>query len=212
MTGVPAGVLQGPDGRSRCPWPGLTHEDYRAYHDQEWGHPVHGERAVFERLSLEAFQAGLSWLTILRKRPAFRAAFAGFDPEVVAGFGPDDVVHLLGHPGIVRNRRKIEATIANAAATLALRAAGTPLDRLVWSFRPEPGPVPQSFSELPAQTDASKALARALKQAGFTFVGPTTMYALMQSAGLVNDHLAACFLRDEVARHQAAALHPAAGT
>jgi len=189
----------------RC-WP-TDDPLYLAYHDTEWGRPLTTERGLFEKIALEGFQSGLSWVTILRKREGFRGAFQAFDPERVASFGPDDVDRLLADPGIVRNRRKIEATIANAAATLALRAAGTPLDALVWSFRAEPGRAPQSLSDVPSQTDGSKALSKALKQAGFSFVGPTTMYALMQSAGLVNDHIAACLIRDEVA-HAQAALHP----
>lgn len=193
----------------RC-WP-TDDPLYLAYHDTEWGRPLTCERGLFEKIALEGFQSGLSWITILHKREGFRAAFAGFDPEKVAAFGPGDVDRLLADPGIVRNRRKIEATIANAAATLALRASDTPLHRLVWSFRPAPGPTPQSFSGLPAQTDASKALAKSLKRSGFSFVGPTTVYAMMQSAGLVNDHIASCFVREDVARDHAA-LGTAPGT
>jgi DNA-3-methyladenine glycosylase I len=163
---------------------------YERYHDEEWGRPVRDERGLFERISLEAFQSGLSWLTILRKREAFRRAFAGFDPEAVAQFDEADVTRLLADAGIVRNRAKIEATIANAKATLALRAAGTPLPELVWSFAPPPREAPPF--EVPAQTDESKALAKALKAAGFRFVGPTTAYAAMQACGLVDDHVAGC--------------------
>jgi DNA-3-methyladenine glycosylase I len=166
---------------------------YERYHDEEWGVPVRDERGLFERVSLEAFQSGLAWITILRKREAFRAAFAGFDPEPVARFGDADVERLLADEGIVRNRAKIEATIANARATLALREAGTPLHELVWSFAP---PARESrvasLAELPAQTGESKALAKALKAAGFRFVGPTTAYAAMQACGLVDDHVAGC--------------------
>ena len=176
---------------------------YERYHDEEWGRPVRDERGLFEKLSLEAFQSGLAWITILRRRETFRAAFADFDPERVAAFGPRDVERLLGDPGIIRNRAKIEATIANARATLALREAGEPLEELVWDHRPEPRPAPASFADVPATVPQSEALARLLKRRGFRFVGPTTLYALMQACGLVNDHLAACPVRDEVAQAQA---------
>jgi DNA-3-methyladenine glycosylase I len=166
---------------------------YERYHDEEWGRPVTDERGLYERLSLEAFQSGLSWLTILRKRPAFRAAFADFVPDAVARFSEDDVQRLLADAGIVRNRAKIEAAIANARATVDLRDAGTPLDALIWEHRPtKPRPTPETWADVPAQTPESVALARALKRAGFRFVGPTTLYALMQACGLVNDHLATC--------------------
>lgn len=185
-------VVVGADGLARCPWPGLEHLDYRDYHDHEWGRPVHGEQALMERLSLEVFQSGLSWLTILRKRAAFRTAFAGFDPDVVAGFGPDEVQALLADPAIVRNRRKIVATIGNARATLALREHGG-LDALVWSARPQRRRRPQRLCEVAAHTEESADLARALKQAGFAHLGPTTVYAAMQAVGVVQDHLAGCF-------------------
>lgn len=165
-----------------------------AYHDTEWGRELHGEHALFERISLEAFQSGLSWSVILRKRPAFRGAFADFDPRLVAGFGADDVERLLQDARIVRNRRKIEATVLNARAVLALE--GT-LDDVVWSFQPPPRPAPRSMSEIPAVTAESTALARELKRRGFVFVGPTTAYALMQAVGMVNDHLAGCVARAE---------------
>jgi DNA-3-methyladenine glycosylase I len=165
---------------------------YERYHDEEWGRPVRDERALFEKLSLEAFQSGLSWVTILRKREAFRAAFAGFDPAAVAAFGPADVERLLADAGIVRNRAKIEATIANATATLALRKAGEPLDALIWAHRPEPRPAPRTFADVPATVPESETLAKLLRRCGFRFVGPTTLYALMQACGLVNDHLAGC--------------------
>ena len=190
------------DDLVRCSWAG---GDLAAYHDAEWGRPVTGERGLFERLSLEAFQSGLSWLTILRKREGFRAAFAGFDAEAVARFGDEDVERLLADAAIVRNRAKIEATVANAAAIVGLREAGESFAELVWSFRPPPAPAPRRLDELPAETPESKALAKELKRRGFRFVGPTTAYALMQAAGLVNDHLADCFVRDEVAAEQAAA-------
>ena len=166
---------------------------YERYHDEEWGFPVRDERGLFERISLEAFQSGLAWITILRKRDGFRSAFADFDPEAVAAFGPADVERLLADAAIVRNRAKIEATIANARATLALREAGTPLHELVWSFAPPPRRErPASWEDVPALTAESKALAKALKAAGFRFVGPTTAYAAMQACGLVDDHLAGC--------------------
>jgi DNA-3-methyladenine glycosylase I len=168
---------------------------YEAYHDEEWGFPVTDERGLFERLCLEGFQSGLAWITILRKRPAFREAFAGFEPDAVARFDGDDVERLMGDAGIVRNRAKIEATIANARATVDLRDAGTPLDELIWAHRPEPRRAPKSLSDMPAQVPEAVALAKALKRAGFRFVGPTTVYAAMQACGLVNDHLATCPVR-----------------
>jgi DNA-3-methyladenine glycosylase I len=176
---------------------------YRDYHDREWGRPVRDERALYERLCLEAFQSGLSWLTILRKRDGFRAAFAGFDPEAVAAFDERDEQRLLADASIVRNRAKIAAAITNARATVALRAAGG-LPAVVWSHAPPPRPAPASFAEVPALTDQSRALARELKRHGFAFVGPTTAYALMQACGLVNDHLAGCVVREDVERAQGA--------
>jgi DNA-3-methyladenine glycosylase I len=194
--GPAAGLVTGPDGRDRCWWAAAT-PDYQAYHDDEWGVPVHGDAAVFERLSLEAFQSGLSWLTILRKREAFRAAFAGFDVATVAGFGPADEARLLTDAGIVRNRAKIAATVANARAAATLLAGDGPgaLDRLVWSHAPERSPAPGGPGDVPATTPGSVALARALKAAGFRFVGPTTAYAAMQAMGLVDDHVAGCHAR-----------------
>ena len=171
---------------------GDDHPDYAAYHDHEWGVPVRDERGLYERLCLEAFQSGLSWLVILRKRENFRAAFAQFDPEVVARYDEDDVQRLLQDAGIVRNRAKIEATIANARATLDLRDAPQPLHELIWSFAPEQGAGPLTWSDVPAITPASTALAKALKKEGFRFLGPTTVYAGMQACGLVNDHLRDC--------------------
>jgi DNA-3-methyladenine glycosylase I len=173
---------------------------YVEYHDREWGRPVTDERGLYERLCLEGFQSGLSWLTILRKRPAFRAAFAGFDPETVARFGERDVKRLLDDAGIVRHRGKIEAAIANARATLALREAGTPLHEVVWAHRPADGRAPRSPSDWQASTPESAALSKELRAAGFRFVGPTTVYATMQACGVVNDHLADCIVRDEVER------------
>ncbi|WP_298890304.1 DNA-3-methyladenine glycosylase I [uncultured Serinicoccus sp.] len=182
----------GPDGVARCGWPGLQHADYRDYHDREWGKPVHGESALLERLCLEGFQSGLSWLVILRKRPAFRRAFAGFDAEVVADFTETDVRRLLTDESIVRNRRKIEATIANARATLGLREHGG-LEELLWTHAPEPTPRPRRFADVPTQSAESELLAKRLRKAGFEQVGPTTLYAAMQACGLVDDHLVGCF-------------------
>jgi DNA-3-methyladenine glycosylase I len=173
---------------------------YQAYHDEEWGRPVRDERGVYERLCLEGFQSGLSWLTILRKRENFRGAFERFEPDRVARFGERDVERLLADAGIVRHRGKIEAAIANAQATVQLREEGTPLHELFWSFRPEPPPAVASIVDLPAETPESKALSKRLKQAGFRFVGPTTVYAAMQACGVVNDHIAACFVRADVER------------
>lgn len=187
------GVRLGADGVARCAWVGED-ADYIAYHDTEWGRPLHGDRPLYEKIALEGFQAGLSWITILRRRPTFRTAFAGFDPAIVAEFGPDDVERLMQDTGIIRNRAKIEATISNAQALLELTADGPgALDELVWSFAPTASrPRPQNFGDLPAETPESKALSKALRAQGFRFVGPTTMYALMQSAGLVDDHIAGC--------------------
>ncbi len=173
---------------------------YERYHDEEWGFPARDERRLYEKLVLESFQSGLAWITILRKRDGFRAAFADFDPEVVASYGERDVARLLEDAAIVRNRAKIEAAIANARATLALRESGTPLDELVWSFAPaEPTPPVETLEDLPATTPESTALAKALKAAGFRFLGPTTVYAAMQSCGIVNDHLATCPVRERIA-------------
>ena len=185
-------LVEGPDGRLRCRW-GTSAPDYVAYHDEEWGRPVRSERGIYERLCLEGFQSGLSWLTILRKREAFRAAFAGFEIAAVARFGERDVARLMGDAGIVRNRAKIEAAIANARAA----AEVDDLSALIWSYAPDPDarPAPRTMSELPAVTPESTALAKELKRRGFRFVGPTTAYALMQACGLVNDHLEGCCAR-----------------
>jgi DNA-3-methyladenine glycosylase I len=190
-----ADLVVGDDGLARCAW-GASTPDYAVYHDGEWGRPVHGEHALFERITLEAFQSGLSWLTILRKRDGFRQAFARFDPEVVARFDDDDRARLMADAGIVRNRLKIDAAITNARAVLDLRE-GPGLDALLWSFAPDPAtrPAPRSFADVPAVTDGSKALAKELKRRGFAFVGPTTAYAGMQACGLVDDHLAGCHAR-----------------
>ncbi|MGV9813106.1 DNA-3-methyladenine glycosylase I [Streptomyces cellulosae] len=183
----------GPDGLPRCPW-ALSAPDYLAYHDEEWGRPVHGDDALFERLSLEAFQSGLSWITILRRRPGFRAAFADFRIADVAAFTDADRERLLANTGIIRNRAKIDATLANARV-LATWKPGD-LDTLIWSHAPEdPGPAPHTVADVPAVTRESTALAKALKKEGLRFVGPTTAYALMQACGLVNDHLETCAAR-----------------
>ncbi len=187
-------LVVGPDGRSRCAW-GASPEDYARYHDEEWGNPVHGDDRLFERLTLEAFQSGLSWLTILRKREGFRRAFREFSIRAVATFDDGDEERLMADAGIVRNRAKIKAAIHNARAAhdwLDVEGEGA-LDRLIWSHAPTgPRPRPSAFSELAASTDDSKALAKALKAHGFVFVGPTTMYAAMQACGVVNDHLVGC--------------------
>lgn len=179
-------AITGDDGRVRPRW-AATDPLLRDYYDYEWGVPVRTESGIYERISLEAFQSGLSWSTILRKREAFRAAFCDFDPEAVAGFGDDDVERLMADAGIVRNRRKIHAAITNARATLGLRNEGGLVD-FVWSFAPQTHQRPASMSDVPAVSDESKALAKALRSKGFAFVGPTTMYALMQAIGLVDDH------------------------
>ncbi|MFE9362787.1 DNA-3-methyladenine glycosylase I [Streptomyces sp. NPDC006978] len=182
------------DGRPRCPW-GLSTEDYLVYHDTEWGRPVHGDDALFERLCLEAFQSGLSWLTILRRREGFRSAFAGFKISAVAEFTDADRERLLGDAGIIRNRAKIDATLANAKV-LAGWDEGE-LDALIWSFAPDPAtrPAPRVLADVPAVTPESTALAKELKKRSIRFVGPTTAYALMQACGLVDDHLADCVAR-----------------
>lgn len=197
MSGLGDGLTVAGDEVARCSWADST-PDYREYHDREWGRSVHGERALYERITLEAFQSGLSWLTILRKREGFRRAFASFDPERVARYGPDDVARLLADPGIVRNRAKVEAAVTNARVVLDLReAVDGGLDALVWSFAPEAArrPVPVRLADVPASTAESTALATALRRHGFRFVGPTTAYAAMQACGLVDDHLAGCHAR-----------------
>ena len=188
-----AGAVVGDDGLARCPW-GAGSETYRAYHDTEWGVPVHGEAAYLERLTLEAFQSGLSWLTILNKREAFREAFAGFDAEAVASYDDRDFDRLMAEPRIVRNRLKIRAAITNARATVELRAGGG-LEHLVLGFRPSDPPAPETLDQVPSTSPESVALSKALKKAGFVFVGPTTMYALMQAIGIVDDHLVGCHRR-----------------
>jgi DNA-3-methyladenine glycosylase I len=174
----------------RCAW-GDSAPEYVAYHDEEWGTPLHGDDALFERLTLEAFQSGLSWITILRKRPAFRAAFAGFSIDAVAEFGPDDEARLLADAGIVRNRAKIAAAVSNARAAQRVPEG---LSALLWSFAPTvPRPRPATLADVPATSPESTAMARELKRRGFVFVGPTTAYALMQATGMVDDHVASCF-------------------
>ncbi len=189
------GISKGSDGRPRCWW-GASTEDYERYHDEEWGRPVRDDRGLYERMVLEGFQSGLSWLTILRKRENFRAAFADFEIEAVARFDDRDVARLLADAGIVRHRGKIEAAIANAKAAAAL---DTSFAELVWSFAPSGRRrAPRTLDDLPAITPESTALAKELKRRGFRFVGPTTAYAMMQACGLVNDHLAGCYVRAEV--------------
>jgi len=183
--------MDAPDGVLRCPWgndPAMTE-----YHDAEWGRELRGDHELYERMSLEAFQSGLSWLIILRKRDRFREVFADFDPEAVANFGEADVARLLDDAGIVRNRMKIEATISNARTLLALDES---FSELLWSFAPPPRPAPVTFADVPATTPESIAMAKALKKKGFRFFGPTTAYALMQATGMVNDHLAGCIARE----------------
>jgi DNA-3-methyladenine glycosylase I len=186
MGALTDGLAIGPDGVARCWW-GASSEEYAAYHDGEWGVPVRDDRGLYEKLCLEAFQSGLSWITILRKRDNFRAAFAGFDLERVAAFGDDDVARLMADTGIVRNRAKIEAAIANARAALQVD-----LTELLWSFAPPPRPRPRTRGDIPAVTPESTAMAKELKKRGFRFVGPTTAYALMQACGLVDDHIEGC--------------------
>lgn len=190
-------VVVGADGVARCAWVGAD-EQYERYHDEEWGRPLHGDRALFEKLTLEGFQAGLSWITILRKRENFRAAFAGFDPAAVAEFGEDDVERLMQDAGIVRNRAKILAAIGNARVVREMTDGE--LDELMWSFAPETHRPPASFAEVPAKTAESIAMSKELLRRGFRFVGPTTMYALMQSSGMVDDHVESC--------HRAAGRNP----
>lgn len=191
MTG---GVVPGPDGKLRCPW-GLSTDDYVRYHDEEWGRPVHGDDALFERLCLEAFQSGLSWITILRRREGFRLAFDGFKIASVAEFTDADEERLFADAGIIRNRAKIAATLANARV-LADWSPGE-LDTLIWSYAPDPAarPAPRTTADVQAVTDESTALAKDLKKRGLRFIGPTTAYALMQACGLVDDHLSDCVAR-----------------
>ncbi|MEZ5377413.1 MAG: DNA-3-methyladenine glycosylase I [Acidimicrobiales bacterium] len=188
-------VVIGDDGNARCGW-GASTPDYVDYHDHEWGRPVLDRTTLFEKLCLEGFQSGLSWITILRKRENFRAAFAGFDPNLVAAFDDDDVERLLADAGIVRHQGKIRSTINNAQAVLAMEANGEQLQDLMWSHRPKTRHRPATMSEVAATTPESVALAKALKRRGFSFVGPTTAYAAMQAMGIVNDHMVGCWQRE----------------
>ena len=186
-------VVVGDDGLARCSW-SASDAEYRRYHDEEWGRPQHDPRALYEKMCLEGFQAGLSWITILRRRPAFREVFDGFDPQTVATMTESDVERLLQDERIIRHRGKIEATISNARAVLAL---DVPLDELMWGFAPPPSPSrPRAWSEVPAVTAESTAMSKELRRRGFRFVGPTTMYALMQATGMVDDHFEGCFRAD----------------
>jgi DNA-3-methyladenine glycosylase I len=189
-----AEILVGDDERPRCGWIG-TDPAYRRYHDEEWGTPLHGDRPLFEKICLEGFQAGLSWITILRRRPGFRESFDGFDIDTVAAYGEEDVERLMADDRIIRNRAKVLAAIGNARVTVDLvRDHPGALDELIWSFAPSaPRPRPRTWADIPAVTAESEALSAALRKLGFRFVGPTTMYALMQSAGLVDDHLTGCW-------------------
>ena len=187
-------VVVGEDGLARCAW-GANDPEYRRYHDEEWGTPLHGDRPLFEKMCLEGFQAGLSWITILKRRPGFRTVFHDFDPVAVAALTPDDVERLMLDARIIRNRAKILATITNAQVTLELTAdAPGALDELMWSFAPPArSTAPSSFADVPAVTPESTAMSKELRKRGFKFVGATTMYALMQSSGMVDDHVTGCF-------------------
>ena len=192
---MPAELLIGADGVARCPWPGAD-PLYVAYHDDDWGRPVHDERELFEKLILDGAQAGLAWITILRKRDGYRRAFDGFDPERIAAYGPDDVDRLLADPGIVRNRQKVAAAIWNAQALLAMHEAGETLVDLVWSHRPDAHPTLRAGQDYPVTSPEAEALSSALRNRGWKFVGPTIVYAFMQAVGVVNDHLEGCAFRD----------------
>jgi len=192
---VPAELLIGADGVARCPWPGAD-PLYVAYHDDDWGRPVHDERELFEKLILDGAQAGLAWITILRKRDGYRRAFDGFDPERIAAYGPDDVDRLLADPGIVRNRQKVAAAISNAQALLTMHEAGETLVDLVWSHRPDAHPTLRAGQDYPVTSPEAEALSSALRNRGWKFVGPTIVYAFMQAVGVVNDHLEGCAFRD----------------
>jgi DNA-3-methyladenine glycosylase I len=209
MADEPRVLARGPDGARRCAWAAST-ADYVEYHDREWGRPVVDDRRLYEKFCLEGFQSGLSWLTILRKRDAFRRAFAGFDPQKVVRFGARDVDRLLQDAGIVRNRAKIEATITNARGVLAVQETHGSLAALVWSFEPPSRArrAPRSYADVPASTIESTALSKRLRKLGFAFVGPTTCYAAMQSLGLVNDHFAGCVARGACDRERRALERP----
>jgi DNA-3-methyladenine glycosylase I len=209
---LPDGLIAGPDGRARCSWPG-SDLFYLAYHDQEWGRPVADDRRIFEKLCLEGFQSGLSWLTILRKRENFRAAFAGFDFEKVARFGNSEVERCLADAGIVRHRGKIESVINNARRALELRDEAGSLAGFVWRYEPSPASRPARLDRATlmamAKTEESTALSKALRKRGWSFVGPTTVYAFMQGVGLVNDHIEGCMCRDAVEAERRAFKRPA---
>jgi DNA-3-methyladenine glycosylase I len=192
---MPAELLIGADGVARCPWPG-TDPLYVAYHDDDWGRPVHDERELFEKLILDGAQAGLAWITILRKRDGYRRAFDNFDAERIAAYGPDDVDRLLADPGIVRNRQKVAAAISNAQALLAMHEAGETLVDLVWSHRPDAHPTLRAGQDYPVTSPEAEDLSSALRNRGWKFVGPTIVYAFMQAVGVVNDHLEGCAFRD----------------
>jgi DNA-3-methyladenine glycosylase I len=189
-------LVVGDDGKARCRW-GASDARYRDYHDTEWGRPITDERGLYERLCLECLQSGLSWALILRKRDELRQALADFDPDAVAAFPSKEIERLLQDPRVIRNRRKLDAIVQNARATVEMRA-DTPLPELVWSFRSPSRPAPRSFDEMAPFSDESKQLAKELKRRGFAFVGPTTVYSTMQAVGVVNDHLAGCFVREKV--------------
>lgn len=195
-------ITVGEDGMARCPW-GASTPEYLDYHDDEWGRPVGDDTTVYETLCLEGFQAGLSWLTVLRKRESFRQAFSGFDPTVVAGFDATDVERLVSDAGIIRHRGKIQAAITNARATLALRDSGRSLGGLVWHHEPSAPPVPEGLGDVPNTTAEAKALSAELRRHGFAFVGPTTVYAAMQALGVVNDHVVGCHWRKITERERA---------
>ncbi len=201
-------LILGDDGHARCSW-GCSTPDYVDYHDNEWGRPVVNERTLFEKMCLEGFQSGLSWLTILRKREAFRDVFGNFEPASVAQFDEGDVLRLLDDARIVRHRGKIEATINNAQVLLKLHESGDTLAGLIWSFAPASEPVPQALSQIAAKTDESIALSKDLKKRGFKFVGPTTAYAAMQAMGVVGDHLQGCFVREDCELERAKLSRPA---
>ncbi len=201
------GIVIGEDGRPRCSW-GASSDDYAHYHDTEWGRPTIDERTLFEKICLEGFQSGLSWITILRKRDNFRTAFADFDAVAVADFDDTDVERLLGDAGIIRHRGKIEATINNAQRLVELHDADTSLGALIWSHEPSTWATPSSMDDVPAVTEASTALAKNLKKLGFRFVGPTTAYAAMQAMGIVNDHMAECWVRQECLDERASIAPP----
>ena len=191
------GLVVGPDGEQRCSW-GAEPDIYRTYHDEEWGRPTTSDERLFEKIALEGFQAGLAWIAILRKRERFRRVFAGFDPATMAGFGPGDVERLLGDAGIIRHRGKIESAVSNASQALEMIGEFDSLARYFWPHATDQRDSPARPGDIPAITETSTALSKALKERGWRFVGPTTIYAFMQAVGLVNDHLAGCFVRDEV--------------